>query len=118
MVKGKKPHIVIDECLQVLLKPKFLNSLEKVAKVFYSAELIGYQGAEDKLVYQISNKNECHVLTANLRDFKKYPRKKKDVGVIGMNPNFNDQIIKKLIELLRIHSQDYFYQKTIEIKQR
>ncbi len=108
----QKPKIAVDADSTFLIA----KISKKNAKLRSVVDFTNSPAAEDKVVYTMANKANYHVLTGNISDFFKFPKSKKDVGVIGhRNPIDSKSTQKELADFLKKVSHEDLFGKCIVV---
>lgn len=113
MARKSKLKLVIDEDL---VDPIFLESIGSLKNV--RIKTVDVKGISDEDVFIQANKDNCHILTNNFKDFLRLFRKNQTlrVGVIGINTKLSlREITPKVLKLLNILGNKDMYHKFYEI---
>lgn len=112
MRRKQKLRLVIDADL---IEPSFLELIDSLKNI--RIEPIEVKGVSDSDIFAKANKNNCHILTNNFKDFLRlFKNQTLRVGVIGINTKLSlREITPKVIKLLRLLGQKDVYHKCYEV---
>lgn len=103
----RKPKFVVDEDSLFVVDETdktFKNVNFKVAH-----DLTGKPAAPDIEVYRKSNECDRHVFTRNFKDYRKFPKKIKDVGVVGYSESNTGKTMRNVRMLFKTYGHEEFY---------
>jgi len=113
MARKSKLKLVIDEDL---IDPIFLESIGSLKNV--RIKPIQVKGVSDQDIFARANKDNCHILTNNFKDFLRIFKRNQTlrVGVIGINTKLSLRAITpKVVKLLKLLEQKNVYHKCYEV---
>ncbi len=112
MVRKRKLRLVVDADLA---EPSFLELIDSLKNV--RVEPINVEGVLDPDIFVEANKNDCHILTNNFKDFLRlFKNQTLQVGVIGVNTKLSlREITPKVAKLLKSLGHKDVYHKCYEI---
>jgi len=113
MARKQKLRLIVDADL---VEPSFLELIDLLKNV--RIKPIQVKGVSDQDIFARANKDNCHILTNNFKDFLRIFKRNQTlrVGVIGINTKLSLRAITpKVVKLLNVLGNKDAYHKFYEV---